>query len=76
MTTGLCTLDLLLAPEPLDEPSVVYIASNVVLGLDHLHRSGVIYRGLCPSSLLVTEGCQVGEGEEEEGKGGGGWFRG
>lgn len=60
MTVGLCTLDCLMAPLPFDEASAMYIAASVVLGLEHLHWSGVIYRGLSVHSVVVTEGGQVG----------------
>ncbi|KAG2485550.1 hypothetical protein HYH03_015717 [Edaphochlamys debaryana] len=59
MTVGLCTLDCLMTPLPFDEPSAMYIAASVVLGLEHLHWSGVIYRGLSVHSVIVTEGGQV-----------------
>ncbi|PNW77593.1 hypothetical protein CHLRE_10g443550v5 [Chlamydomonas reinhardtii] len=59
MTVGLCTLDCLMAPLPFDEASAMYIAASVVLGLEHLHWSGVIYRGLSVHSVVVTEGGQV-----------------
>ncbi len=59
MTVGLCTLDCLMVPLPLDEASAMYVAASVVLGLEHLHWSGVIYRGLCLHSVVVTEGGQV-----------------
>jgi serine/threonine protein kinase len=60
-THGLCTLDMLLAPElgPLDEASAVYVAASVVLGLEQLHRADVAFRGLSASSILVTEGAAV-----------------
>ena len=44
MTVGLCTLDMLLAPQPFDELSTIFVAASVVLGLEHLHWSNVIYR--------------------------------
>ncbi|GIL79333.1 hypothetical protein Vretimale_16527 [Volvox reticuliferus] len=59
MTVGLCTLDCLMVPMPFDEASAMYIAASVVLGLEHLHWSGVIYRGLSAHSVVVTEGGQV-----------------
>ena len=59
MTVGLCTLDMLLTPQPFDELSAVFVAASVVLGLEHLHCSNVIYRGLSVHSIIVTEGGQV-----------------
>lgn len=59
MTVGLCTLDMLLAPGPLDEPSAVFVAASIVLGLEHLHWSHTLYRGLSVHSVIVTEGGQV-----------------
>ncbi|EFJ39029.1 hypothetical protein VOLCADRAFT_71990, partial [Volvox carteri f. nagariensis] len=48
-----------MVPLPFDEASAMYIAASVVLGLEHLHWSGVIYRGLSVHSVVVTEGGQV-----------------
>ena len=59
MTVGLCTLDMLLHPSPFDELSAMFVAASVVLGLEHLHWSQVIYRGLSVHSVIVTEGGQV-----------------
>eukprot|EP00195_Chlamydomonas_chlamydogama_P010756 CAMPEP_0202906016 /NCGR_PEP_ID=MMETSP1392-20130828/37031_1 /ASSEMBLY_ACC=CAM_ASM_000868 /TAXON_ID=225041 /ORGANISM="Chlamydomonas chlamydogama, Strain SAG 11-48b" /LENGTH=1079 /DNA_ID=CAMNT_0049594355 /DNA_START=194 /DNA_END=3430 /DNA_ORIENTATION=- len=59
MTVGLCTLDMLLHPNPFDEMSAVFVAASVILGLEHLHWSQVIYRGLSVHSVIVTEGGQV-----------------
>lgn len=44
MTVGLCTLDMLLAPGPLDELSAQFVIASLVLALEHLHWSHVIYR--------------------------------
>lgn len=43
----------------LDERSASYITAMVVLGLSHLHRLGIAYRGLSAITLLVTEGGLV-----------------
>jgi hypothetical protein len=43
-TVGLCTLDALLADGPLDELSAMFVAASVVLGLEHLHWSHIMYR--------------------------------
>ncbi|GAX81252.1 hypothetical protein CEUSTIGMA_g8684.t1 [Chlamydomonas eustigma] len=59
MTVGLCTLDMLMSPQPFDELSAVFVAASVVLGLEHLHWSQVIYRGLSVNSIIITEGGQV-----------------
>ncbi len=53
MTVGLCTLDMLMADGPLDELSAVFVAASVVLGLEHLHWSHIMYR------------CEDEEGEGE-----------
>lgn len=60
MTVGLCTLDCLMQPLPFDESSAMFVAASVVLGLEHLHWSGVLYRGLSVQSIIITEGGQVG----------------
>eukprot|EP00798_Chlamydomonas_sp_ICE-L_P016616 gene16616-22859_t len=59
MTVGLCTLDMLLHPQPFDPLSSMFVAASVVLGLEHLHWSQVIYRGLSAHSIIITEGGQV-----------------
>jgi hypothetical protein len=43
-TVGLCTLDMLLAHGPFDEVSAVFVAASIVLGLEHLHWSHVVFR--------------------------------
>jgi serine/threonine protein kinase len=43
-SVGLCTLDMLLAQGPFDELSAVFVAASVLLGLEHLHHSHIIYR--------------------------------
>jgi CRP-like cAMP-binding protein len=58
-TVGLCTLDMLLTYEPLDERSSAFVAASVLLGLEHLHWSDVVYRGLAASTVVVTEAGQV-----------------
>lgn len=62
MTVGLCTIDCLMTPLPFDETSAMFIAASVVLGLEHLHWSGVLYRGLSVHSIIITEGGQVRKG--------------
>ncbi len=47
MTVGLCTLDMLMADGPLDELSAVFVAASLVLGLEHLHWSHIMYRYVC-----------------------------
>jgi hypothetical protein len=43
-------------PAPvLDEVSAAYVTASAALALEHLHFLGVVYRGLCTSSVLVTE---------------------
>jgi hypothetical protein len=59
MTVGLCPLDMLMSPQPFDELSAMFVAASVVLGLEHLHWSQVIYRGLSINSVIITEGGQV-----------------
>lgn len=44
---------------PLDERSAAYVTAMAVLGLSHLHRLGIAYRGLSAITLLVTEGGLV-----------------
>jgi hypothetical protein len=46
-TVGLCTLDMLLAHGPFDEVSAVFVAASIVLGLEHLHWSHVVFRCAC-----------------------------
>ncbi|KAJ9512342.1 hypothetical protein QJQ45_012886 [Haematococcus lacustris] len=58
-TVGLCSLDSLLAAGPLDDTSACFVAANVLLALEHLHWSHVIFRGLSMHSVIVTEGGQV-----------------
>ncbi|KAG1657206.1 hypothetical protein FOA52_008239 [Chlamydomonas sp. UWO 241] len=58
-TVGLCTLDMLLTHDPLDERSSAFVAASVLLGLEHLHWSDVVYRGLAASTIVVTEAGQV-----------------
>ncbi|KAL6754679.1 phosphatase 2C and cyclic nucleotide-binding/kinase domain-containing protein-like protein [Haematococcus lacustris] len=58
-TVGLCSLDSLLAAGPLDDTSACFVAANVLLALEHLHWSRVIFRGLSMHSVIVTEGGQV-----------------
>jgi len=43
-SVGLCTLEMLLAPGPLDEQSAVFVAAGALLGLEHLHHSRVMFR--------------------------------
>jgi len=43
-SVGLCTLDMLLASSPFDEPSAMFVAASVLLGLEHLHHNRVIFR--------------------------------
>jgi serine/threonine protein kinase len=45
----------LLAEGPLDDYSASYIAACCLLGLQHLHQLGVVYRGLSTLTILVTE---------------------
>ncbi|GFH29553.1 uncharacterized protein HaLaN_28236, partial [Haematococcus lacustris] len=52
-TVGMCSLDSLLAAGPLDDTSACFVAANVLLALEHLHWSRVIF------SVIVTEGGQV-----------------
>lgn len=72
-TVGLCTLDMLLTPGPFDELSAVFVAASIVCGLEHLHWSHVIYRGLSVHSVVVTEGGQVRRRSCERGVGCGLW---
>eukprot|EP00882_Tetradesmus_deserticola_P006856 GHRQ01007222.1.p1 GENE.GHRQ01007222.1~~GHRQ01007222.1.p1 ORF type:complete len:320 (+),score=136.27 GHRQ01007222.1:462-1421(+) len=58
-TVGVCTLAVLLQAGPLDERSAAYITAMALLGLGHLHRLGIAYRGLSAITLLVTEGGLV-----------------
>lgn len=58
-TVGLCTLDALMGTRPFDEASAAYIAAHVALGLEHVHWSGFVYRGLSLASTIITEGGQV-----------------
>jgi serine/threonine protein kinase len=55
MTSGLCTLDMLVQQGALDDESARFVAASVVLGLEHLHFSGVVFRGLTADTVLVTE---------------------
>lgn len=50
----ICTLQ-----GPLDERSASYVTAMAILGLSHLHRLGIAYRGLSAITLLVTEGGLV-----------------
>ena len=53
----LCTLESILSSSsPFDEESAAFVAAGVALGLEQLHRSGVIYRGLSSDTVAVTEG--------------------
>ncbi|KAF8060315.1 protein phosphatase 2C [Scenedesmus sp. PABB004] len=58
-TVGVCTLAALLQGGPLDERSAAYVSAMALLGLSHLHRLGLMYRGLSAITLLVTEGGLV-----------------
>lgn len=60
MTSSLCTLDMLLVPHPLDNASAAFVAASVVLALEHLAWSRVIFRGLSVFTILITEHGQVG----------------
>ena len=50
---------MLLQPQPFDEASAAFIAASVLMGLEHLHWSGVLYRGLSLHSIIITEAGQV-----------------
>lgn len=53
----LCTLESILSPlAPLDEESAAFLAASIAIGLEQLHRSGVLYRGLSLDTVAVTEG--------------------
>lgn len=54
-TVGLCTLDALVTPGPLDEPSAKFVVASLILALEHLHYSRVVYRGLSLQTVLVAE---------------------
>ena len=43
----------------LTEPRAAFIAASVLMGLEHLHWSGVLYRGLSLHSIIITEAGQV-----------------
>jgi ribosomal protein S6 kinase alpha-4 len=38
----------------LDEPSVAFLGAQVVVALSHLHYLGIVYRGVCAASVVVT----------------------
>ena len=46
---------LLLLQGPLDERSAAYVVAMALLGLQHCHQLGIIYRGMSAITLLMTE---------------------
>jgi len=55
-----CSLhDLVAHAGPLDPDSVAWIAASVAAGLEDMHRSAVIYRGLSPDSIIFSEDGRI-----------------
>jgi len=51
---GVCPLDALLLDGPLDEPSAAFVAAQLAVALSHLHYLGIVYRGVCAASVVLT----------------------
>jgi hypothetical protein len=51
-----CTLRETLRTDGLDDAAAVEIAAQVLDGLAHAHRSGIVHRDVKPSNVLVEEG--------------------
>lgn len=59
-TRAHCTLeDILQKSGCFDEESARFVCASIALALDHLHKSGVTYRGLSPESTIVTKDGMV-----------------
>mmetsp|Transcript_42463 Transcript_42463/g.127296 ORF Transcript_42463/g.127296 Transcript_42463/m.127296 type:complete len:1094 (-) Transcript_42463:580-3861(-) len=58
-TSGLCTVEKLVGSAALDERSAAFVVASLVLGLEHLHFSDVVYRGLSAATVIVNDGGQV-----------------
>jgi len=55
-TRPLCTVGQLLQHSgPVPESVAKYIAACVAVGLESLHRSGIVYRAVCADTLVITE---------------------
>ena len=54
-TRAHCTLDdLLQKTGAFKEESAKFVCASITLAIDHLHKAGVIYRGLSPETIIVT----------------------
>ncbi|KAL4194085.1 hypothetical protein AMTRI_Chr05g66950 [Amborella trichopoda] len=40
---------------PLDEPSARFCAASIVVGLEQLHKNGILYRGVSPDVLMLDQ---------------------
>ena len=54
-TRAHCTLDdLLQKTGAFNEEAAKFVCASITLAIDHLHKAGVIYRGLSPETIIVT----------------------
>jgi len=54
-THALAPLDSFMGRHPMSEKSTAFIISNCIIALEHLHMSGVVYRGITSDTVIITE---------------------